>query len=342
MTRGLPAAEDAPTPDAPAGDSGDVAGNTASALTITFGFGGTLFSKNGTDRFGIAAKRPEALADLPKFNGDQLVAERSNGDICVQACANDPQVAFHAVRQLARIAGDTAGMRWVQTGFISQPNPKETPRNLMGFKDGTASPLVCPHARAHASAASCSPQTVAATVWAEGPDWMKNGSYLVARRIRIALEHWDKTDVAFQEQVIGRNKRTGAPLGQKDEFDAIDLNAVDKDGNPVIPDNSHIRLATSASNDGAQVLRRGYSYNEGINFTAERWPPWRQGMEYDAGLFFIAYQHDPRTGFSKIFEKMAKMDALNQFSTHVASGLFACPGGVREGEYIGQKLFEPS
>ncbi len=342
MMRGLPAADDDSSPDKPAGDSGDIADNTASGLTITFGFGATLFTKDGKDRFGIAGKRPEALADLPKFNGDQLVAERSNGDLCIQACANDPQVAFHAVRQLARIAGDTATIRWAQSGFVSQPKPKETPRNLLGFKDGTQSPLICPHARAHqsAAAAACSPASVAAVVWAEGPDWMHNGSYMVARRIRIALEHWDKTDVGFQEQVIGRYKRTGAPLGQKGEFDPVDLNAVDKDGNAIIPDNSHIRLATAASNDGAQILRRGYSYNDGVNFIAERWPPWRQGMEYDAGLFFIAYQRDPRTGFSKIFDKMAKMDALNQFSTHVASGLFACPGGVHEGEYIGQRLFE--
>ena len=117
---------------------------------------------------------------------------------------------------------------------------------------------------------------------------MRGGSYLVTRRIRIALEHWDRTDVDFQEQVIGRHKYSGAPLGQKNEFDPLDLDATDKDGNPVIPENAHVRLAAAASNDGAQILRRAYSYNDGVNFTAERWPPWRQGMEYDAGLFFIA------------------------------------------------------
>ena len=104
----------------------------------------------------------------------------------------------------------------------------------------------------------------------------------------------------------------------------------DKDGNPVIAENAHVRLAAAASNDGAQILRRPYSYNDGVNFTAERWPPWRQGMEYDAGLFFICYQRDPRTGFIKIFEKMAKFDMLNQFVTHTGGGLFACPGGVAQ------------
>ncbi len=105
----------------------------------------------------------------------------------------------------------------------------------------------------------------------------------------------------------------------------------DKDGNPVIPDNAHVRLATAATNGGAQILRRGYSYNDGVNFTAERWPPWRQGMEYDAGLFFVCYQRDPRTGFIRIFDQVSKLDALNQFATHTGGGLFACPGGVQRG-----------
>ena len=119
-----------------------------------------------------------------------------------------------------------------------------------------------------------------------------------------------------------------------------DLGANDADGNPVIAENSHLRLATAMNNDGAQILRRSYSYNDGVNFTAERWPPWRQGMEYDAGLLFVCYQRDPRTGFIKIFDKMSKLDMLNQFVTHVGGGLFACPPGARQGEYIGQRLFQ--
>ena len=126
---------------------------------------------------------------------------------------------------------------------------------------------------------------------------MRGGSYLVARRIRIALEHWDRMKVAFQEETVGRHKYSGAPLGKHKEFDALDLDATDKDGNPIIAENSHVRLAAAASNDGAQILRRPYSYTDGVNFTAERWPPWRQGMEFDAGLLFICYQNDTRSGF---------------------------------------------
>ncbi|MEO9190519.1 MAG: iron uptake transporter deferrochelatase/peroxidase subunit [Acetobacteraceae bacterium] len=315
----------------PAADSGEALGLAPSRLTLTFGFGPGMFMKDGKDRFGLAAQRPEALVDLPRFTGDQLVEAHTGGDLSVQACADDPQVAFHAVRQLARLAYNVAEIRWVQAGFSANFGAEETPRNLMGFKDGTENPVVRPAGR--------SPGDVL-WVGAEGPAWMRGGSYMIARRIRISLEHWDRTETDFQEQVIGRHKLSGAPLGATGEFDALDLDATDKDGNPIIPDDAHVRLATATTNDGAQILRRGYSYNDGVAFIAERWPPWRQGMMYDAGLLFVAYQRDPRTGFIKIYENMAKLDALNQFTTHVGSGVFACPGGVREGGFIGQGLFE--
>jgi deferrochelatase/peroxidase EfeB len=167
---------------------------------------------------------------------------------------------------------------------------------------------------------------------------MRGGSYVVARRIRIALEHWDRTPVGFQEQTIGRTKITGAPIGSKAEHDPAQLAATDADGNPIIAENAHVRLASAASS-GTRILRRGYSYNDGLNFTTERWPPWRQGMEYDSGLLFVAYQKDPRTGFIKMFERMAKFDMLNQFVTHTGGGMFACPPGVQAGQSIGAGLF---
>ena len=301
--------------------SGEAIGIGAAGLTVTFGLGAGLFD----NRYGLAARRPGALVDLPAFNGDQLVPERSGGDISIQACADDPQVAFHAVRQLVRLAEGVARVRWTQTGFLPATAPDETPRNLMGFKDGTRNA-----------------QDLAKSVWVtdEGPAWMRGGSYVVVRKIRMALEHWDKTDVDFQEEVFGRHKRSGAPVGRERERDAPDFEGADQDGNPTIAENAHLRLAAPETNGGTQILRRGYSYNDGANFTAERWPPWRQGIEYDAGLLFIAYQRDPRTGFIRLFENMAKMDALNQFTTHVGSGLFACPGGIGEGQFLAQGLFD--
>ena len=329
--KNLPAKPDYDAPDAsatntepPVPDSSEAQDLATSRLTITFGFGPGLFVKDGADRYGLAAQRPEALVDLPRFNGDQLLPAATGGDLSVQACADDPQVAFHAVRQLAARAYGIADVRWAQSGFLSRPANGETPRNLMGFKDGTQRPAA-----------------VEKVVWVgeEGPAWLRGGSYLVARRIRMALEHWDRTNVGFQEQTMGRHKHSGAPLGLNHEMDTLQLDRKDEDGNPVIPENAHVRLANAATNDGAEILRRGYSYNDGVNFTAERWPPWRQGMEYDAGLFFLAYQRDPRTGFVRIFENMAKFDMLNQFATHVGGGLFACPPGARPGEFIGQRLF---
>ncbi|MFP3563652.1 iron uptake transporter deferrochelatase/peroxidase subunit [Paraburkholderia sp. SIMBA_030] len=333
LTQGATAA---PLPPGDAGadkaapDSGDVLGLGPAGLTITFGFGPGLFTHEGKDRYGLAARRPAALVDLPRFNGDQLIAGKTGGDLFIQACANDQQVAFHAVRQLARLGYGVAAMRWGQSGFLSGPRG-QTPRNLMGFKDGTNNP------------STAKPQSMNEFVWAgataDAP-WMEGGTYTVVRRIRITLEHWDNTELGFQEQVFGRHKYSGAPIGKNNEFDPVDLKEEDKDGNPVIPENSHVRLSNRASNNGAQILRRSYSYNEGTNFYIERWPPWRQETEYDAGLIFVAHQSDPRTGFIPINDKLAKFDMMNQFTTHVGSAVFAVPPGAKPGSYIGAGLFE--
>lgn len=328
----------------PAADSGEAVGLAPARLTVTFGFGRGLFiGPDGADRYGLAAHRPDALVDMPLFSGDQLQEARTGGDLSAQACADDPQVAFHALRQLARLGTNIVQARWAQTGFAAGFAANETPRNLMGFKDGTQNPVSRrPLEQTADGRVRPNPDSLEDVVWVadEGPAWMRNGSYVVFRRIRIALEHWDITDVDFQEETIGRHKYSGAPIGKSNEFDPLDLDAVDADGNPVIAEFSHVRMAAAASNDGAQILRRAYSYNDGVTFTAERWPPWRQGMLYDAGLFFICYQRDPRTGFIKIFEQMARFDMLNQYTTHVGSGLFAVPPGAAQGGFVGQALFE--
>ncbi|MDE8344736.1 MAG: iron uptake transporter deferrochelatase/peroxidase subunit [Acidocella sp.] len=326
LTAGQPAEPGRQSTDAPPLDTGEALGLDPSRLTITFGFGPDMFTLNGADRYGLGAQRPAALVDLPRFAGDELVAGQCGGALCIQACANDPQIAFHAIRQLARIGYGQATLKWVQTGFSTANKTNGTPRNLMGFKDGTMNP----------TAAAAPP-----IVWAgaEGPAWMAGGTYMVTRRIRIALEHWDRMKIAFQEQTFGRHKTTGAPLGGTNEFEPANFTATDANGDYIIPETAHIRLAAPVNNGGAAILRRSYSYNDGANFVAERWPPWHQGIEYDSGLFFQAFQQDPRTGFIKLFARMSKIDALNQFTTHVGSAVFACPPGTREGGFIGQTLF---
>ncbi len=222
MTRGEPPRPIDADLSLPAADSGEALDLGPARLTLTFGFGAGLFVKDGKDRFGWASSRPEALVDLPKFNGDQLQPDHTGGDLSIQACADDPQVAFHAARQLVSLAYGSAALRWTQAGFAPSKG-ENTPRNLMGFKDGTRQP-----------------KDLDAVVWVgeEGPDWMQGGSYLVVRKIRIALEHWDRTPVDFQEQTIGRKKYSGAPLGGKAEFDPLDLAALDVAGKPAIPQNA--------------------------------------------------------------------------------------------------------
>lgn len=310
-------------------DSFEADGLGPSRLTLTVGMGRSLFlTPDRRDRFGIADRLPEALIVLPHFSGDQLTATDSDGDLFLQACADEPQVAFHAVRSIARIAPDVATLRWTQLGY-SPGNGAGTPRNLMGFKDGTMNSNVHP------------PSDLDDTLWVgdEGPEWMRGGSYLVYRRIRIALEHWDRLPPQLQEKVIGRRKLDGAPLGAADEFAALDLAARDGQGDLVIPETSHVRLAAPATNNGAVIVRRAFSYNNGTTPFVERWPPWRQALEYDAGLLFLAYQRDPRKGFVPIFSRLAETDALNQFTTHTAGALFAVPpGSTGPGDWIGRRL----
>ncbi|MBV8618842.1 MAG: Dyp-type peroxidase [Curvibacter sp.] len=310
-------------------ESGASVGIAPSRLTITFGFGPGLFEKDGQDRYGLAARRPEALIDLPKFPGDQLVAERSGGDLSIQACADDPQVVETAVRRLAKLAGSVAVMRWAQMGFTGGFAEGETGRNQMGFKDGTL------------NVQTGDPEALREFVWVgqEGPAWLRGGSYMVIRPIRIALDHWDDMKTAFQEQSVGRHKPSGAPLGKAREHDALDLERTDAEGNNLIPEESHAALSAPENNDGAQILRRAFNYDNGIAKIAERWPPWRQLVTFDAGLLFQCYQKDPRSGFVKLFAKMAVVDMLNQFTTHTGSALFACPPGAQPGEFIGQSLF---
>ncbi len=304
---------------APPDDTGEAVGLPASNLTVTFGFGPGLFERRG---LGLAARRPAALRKIPPLPGDELNALESGGDLCVQACADDPQVVFHAVRNLARIGRGTVAMRWSQLGFgrtSSTSRSQETPRNLMGMKDGTA------NIRGEDTAA------MRRYVWlgsGDGPAWMRGGSYLVTRRIRMLLEVWDRSSLEDQEQTIGRHKYSGAPLGGHEEFEPLDLDA-EVDGQPAIPVDAHVRLASAQANDGERILRRGYSFTDGVDE--------RLG-ELEAGLFFIAFQRDPAKQFVAIQRRLGSHDALNEYVKHVGSAVFAVPPGAAPGGYVGQTL----
>jgi deferrochelatase/peroxidase EfeB len=289
-------------PASPPDDTGEALGLSASRLTITVGLGPGVFD----GRFGLASQRPEALADLPTFPGDALDPARSGGDLCLQACADDPQVAVHAIRNLARLAHGTAGVRWSQLGFgrtSSTSTSQATPRNMFGFKDGTRNITAEDTTALHDH------------VWVQpgdGPAWMTGGSYLVARRIPMDIEVWDRTSLTDQQVTIGRSKGEGAPIGRRHEHDTPDLALMDP--------RAHVRLAHPDSNDGSRILRRGYSFVDGSD-----------GLGHlDAGLFFLAYQRDLRTGFIRLQQRLAGQanDRLNEYITHDGSAIFAVPPGL--------------
>lgn len=303
-------------------DTGEAYGLPASGLTITIGFGASLFD----GRFGLAGRKPAALENLPAFVGDQLEANRSGGDLCIQACANDPQVAVHAVRNLVRLGFGVVSVRWSQLGFgrtSSTSTAQATPRNMFGFKDGTNNLKLE------------DPAGLAEHVWVAKTDdkasaaWMAGGSYLVARRIRMHIEIWDRTSLQEQEDIIGRDKKVGAPLGQAQEFDELDFAKKGPDGAPAIPEVAHVRLAHSSSLGGVQILRRGYNFTDGTDGVGH----------LDAGLFFLAFMRNPGKQFVPMQRALASKDGLNEYIEHNGSAVFACPPGTAPGQFWGQSLF---
>lgn len=326
MTQGRPASPEETGYDAPPADTGDALGLPPSSLTLTFGFGPTLFrDKDGKDRFRIAGRQPTELRRLPHFPADKLDPARSDGDLCIQACADDPQVAVHAIRNLSRIAFGLAAIRWSQLGFgrtSSTSKDQVTPRNLFGFKDGTA------NLKAEETA------DLKRHVWVRGSDdpaaaWMSGGSYLVGRRISMHIETWDRTSLREQEKVIGRNRVGGAPLSGGKEFSEPDFSIRGRGDAPLIDPKAHVRLAHPSTNHGAAMLRRGYNFADGSDTLGR----------LDAGLFFLAYVRRPSTQYVPMQTRMSREDLLMEYIQHTGSGLFAVPGGVTKGSFIGADLF---
>ena len=284
----------------PPSDTGETVGLNPYRLTLTFGVSASFLTK-----LGLEKKRPKLFRDLPAFPKEQLREQYTGGDIVIQACADDEQVAFHAVRNLIRKGRNKVTMKWSQSGFAAIGDRMETPRNLFGFKDGTANVTT--------------EKDFDKVVWADSQDWMKNGSYMAVRRIIMHLETWDRTNLQEQENTFGRYKESGAPFGKQNEFDEVDLS--------LLPVDSHVRLAKEVD---LPILRRSYSYSDGID---------PKTGQFDAGLLFIAFQKDPDS-FVKIQTNLGAVDKMNEYVTHIGSGLFACFGGVKKGGYIGQDLFE--
>ena len=284
----------------PPSDTGETVGLNPYRLTLTFGVSADFFFF-----FFLEKKRPKEFRDLPPFPKEQLQEKYTGGDIVIQACADDEQVAFHAVRNLVRKARNTVTMKWSQSGFAAIGDRMSTPRNLFGFKDGTANVT--------------KEKDFDQVIWTDSDDWMKGGTYMAVRRIQMFLETWDRTNLQEQENTFGRYKESGAPFGKKDEFDEVDL--------ALLPVDSHVRLAKEVNKP---IYRRSYSYSDGIV---------EKTGQFDTGLLFLAFQKNPDS-FVKVQTNLGAQDKMNEYVTHIGSGLFACFAGVKKGEYLGQKLFE--
>ncbi|PYI66748.1 deferrochelatase/peroxidase EfeB [Arthrobacter livingstonensis] len=296
-------------------DTGEAFDMGPQGLTLTLGFGPSLFD----GRFGLEKFKPTDFADLPAMAGEALDPAYTGGDLCIQACANDPQVAYHAVRNLARMARSQVTTKWTVLGFgrASAGPAQKTPRNLLGFKDGTRN--------------ISTPADYAEHVWAgreAGQPWMDGGTFLVARKIHMLIETWDEDTIGDQQAIFGRTKQEGAPLTGNAEHDVPDFHA-SLAGAPVIGAHSHIALAAHENNGGTKILRRGYNFTDGLDSVGR----------LDAGLMFLSFQKDPEQ-FIALQRKLGSSDRLNEYIRHVGSAVFAVPAGLPEaGHYYGREFF---
>ncbi|MEW2359797.1 Dyp-type peroxidase [Spirillospora sp. NPDC029432] len=276
-------------------------------LTVTFGFGPGLFEAAGLER-----ERPDL--DLPAFPIDRLRDRWSGGDLLVQLCADDTVTLAHALRLIAKDARAFATVRWTQRGFRRPPTSQPaglTQRNLMGQLDGTVQPA-----------------DLGTAVWiAGGPAWLRGGTLMVLRRIRMDLEKWDEADEGAKEFSIGRRLAGGAPLTGREEHDEPDFEATDRLGFRVIHDDAHIRLARTAD-PSRRMLRRSYNYDEEVD---------RDGVT-DSGLLFASYQADIGRQFVPVQRRLAATDLLNAWTVPVGSAAFALPPGCAPDGWIGETL----
>ena len=304
MCSGKPALAD-PEPDIVLG---------AANLTITVGFGPSLFKK-----LGLESRMPKNFGQIPAFKIDQLKPKFSDGDVLIQAGADDLQILSHVTRTLLRDSQSFGTVRWVQSGFtnaVGSTKPGTTQRNLMGQMDGTDNP-------------EFGTENFANQVWIEdGPEWAVGGTTLLLRRIEMNLQTWDKLGREQKEEVIGRHLDTGAPMGKKHERDAIDLEATNENGMPLIAPFAHIRRAASQNLD-ERFFRRPFNYQVVDSAT----------NELRSGLLWTAYARDLQKQYVPVQKRLDEFDLLNKWTTPIGSAVFALPHGFRPGEILAEGLF---
>ena len=317
------AAPETPNPRMPPMDSGILGAEIfPDNLTITLSAGVSLFD----DRFGLKAQMPKKLQKMERFPNDSLDASLCHGDVLLQICANTADTVIHALRDIIKHTPDLLSVRWKREGFISnhaaRSRGKETPINLLGFKDGTANP--------DSSNTGLMDDVVWVTKEQDEPAWSLGGSYQAIRIIQFHVESWDRTPLKEQQTIFGREKHSGAPLGMSNEHDEPDY-AADPDGNVIALD-AHIRLANPRTKETQSnlMMRRGYSYSLGVS----------KSGQLDMGLLFVCYQHDLEEGFLAV-QKRLNGEALEEYVKPLGGGyFFVLPGTPDKRHYLGQGLIE--
>ncbi|HUA45810.1 MAG TPA: Dyp-type peroxidase [Solirubrobacteraceae bacterium] len=306
--------------DDPPPDSGILGPiDSPDSLTVTIALGSSLFD----GRFGLGRARPKQLTAMPAFAQDELDPARTGGDVLIQICAGQRDTVVHTFRELMRAVAGKLVVRWTIDGFQSAqrgPSMKSSRRNLFAFRDGTANPDVT------------DPAAMKQLIWvgrgSGEPAWAAGGTYLIVRTIRMHVEFWDRVGMLEQEQMIGRDRVTGAPLGGTSEFQDPDYGE-DPLGKR-IPLTAHIRMAnprTPATAD-QRILRRGYNYHRGVD----------EAGNLDQGLVFVAFNQDPARQFATIQTRL-ESEPMIDYITPVGGGYFFAPRGTSgPGDWVGSGL----